>query len=433
MTMSRTTQFGFYLLFGAASNSAAAAGYALIEQSITGLGRAFSGSAAVADDASTIFFNPAGMTNLSRKEMNMGLNLIAPRAEFSDRGSNVNGTPLTGGDGSNAGELAAVPNFYYAHPLNDKTVVGIGVGAPFGLVTDYGDSWQGRYHAIRSDLLTLNINPSIAFKVTEKLSLGFGVNLQYIDLELSQAANFGSFLGNSQGNDGRVKVTADDWSWGYNLGMTYQFTEATRMGLSYRSKITHDLTGEGEFRIPENVNTQATAAGFQDGNVGGRVTLPESASIALVHQLNSQWSVMADASWTRWSRFEELQINSDVSRLNTLKEEDWENSMRYGLGVEYKANDRWSWRAGVAYDETPIPNAQRRTPRIPDSDRTWLALGASYHYSDNIILDAAYTHIFMKDSSIEDTFTSGTQTYELSGKYKSSVDIVGVQLRWLFD
>ena len=373
------------------------------------------------------------MTNLSRKEMNMGLNLIAPRAEFSDRGSNVDGTPLTGGDGSNAGELAAVPNFYYAHPLNDKTVVGIGVGAPFGLVTDYGDSWQGRYHAIRSDLLTVNINPSIAFKATEKLSLGFGVNLQYIDLELSQAANFGSFQGNSQGNDGRVKVTADDWSWGYNLGMTYQFTEATRMGLSYRSKITHDLTGEGKFRIPENVKPQATAVGFQDGNVGGRVTLPESASIALVHQLNSQWSVMADASWTRWSRFEELQINSDVSRLNTVKEEDWENSMRYGLGVEYKANDRWSWRAGVAYDETPIPNAQRRTPRIPDSDRTWLALGASYHYSDNIILDAAYTHIFMKDSSIEDTFTSGTQTYELSGKYKSSVDIVGVQLRWLFD
>lgn len=433
MTMSRTTQFGFYLLFGAASNSAAAAGYALIEQSITGLGRAFSGSAAVADDASTIFFNPAGMTNLSRKEMNMGLNLIAPRAEFSDRGSNIDGTPLTGGDGSNAGELAGVPNFYYAHPLNDKTVVGIGVGAPFGLVTDYGDNWQGRYHAIRSDLLTVNINPSIAFKATEKLSLGFGVNLQYIDLELSQAANFGIFSFDSQGNDGRIKVTADDWSWGYNLGMTYQFTEATRMGLSYRSKITHDLTGEGEFRIPENVSAQATAARFQDGNVGGRVTLPESASIALVHQLNSQWSVMADASWTRWSRFEELQINSDVSRLNTVKEEDWENSMRYGLGVEYKANDRWSWRAGVAYDETPIPNAQRRTPRIPDSDRTWLALGASYHYSDNIILDAAYTHIFMKDSSIEDTFTSGTQTYELSGKYKSSVDIVGVQLRWLFD
>ena len=430
MTMSRTTQFGFYLLFGAASNSAAAAGYALIEQSITGLGRAFSGSAAVADDASTIFFNPAGMTNLSRKEMNMGLNLIAPRAEFSDRGSNANGTPLTGGDGSNAGELAAVPNFYYAHPLNDKTVVGIGVGAPFGLVTDYGDSWQGRYHAIRSDLLTININPSIAFKTTEKLSLGFGINLQYIDLELSQAANFGAFTGAPQQNDGRVRLTADDWSWGYNLGMTYQFTEATRMGISYRSKITHDLTGDGEFRIPENFSAAAAASGIRDGNIGGRVTLPESASIALVHQLNSQWSVMADASWTRWSRFEELRINSDVESLNSVKEEDWENSMRYGLGVEYKANDRWSWRAGVAYDETPIPNAQRRTPRIPDSDRTWLALGASYHYSDNIILDAAYTHIFMKDTSIDDTDANGNQ---LIGRYKNSVDIVGVQLRWLFD
>ncbi|THK41845.1 transporter [Methylophaga sp. SB9B] len=430
MTMSRSTQFSFYVLFGAASSSAGAAGYALIEQSITGLGRAYSGSAAVADDASTIFFNPAGLANLSRKEMNMGLNLIAPRAEFSDRGSNLNGSPLTGGDGNNAGELAKVPHFYYAHPLNDTTVVGIGVGAPFGLVTDYGDSWQGRYHAIRSDLLTVNINPSLAFKATEKLSLGFGVNLQYIDLELSQAANFGAFLGNSQGNDGRVKVTADDWSWGYNLGMTYQFTDATRMGISYRSKITHDLNGDGEFRIPENVSVQAADAGFRDGNVNGRVTLPESASIAFHHQLNSQWSVMADASWTRWNRFEELRINSDVRGLNTVKEEDWENSMRYGVGVEYQANERWSWRTGIAYDETPIPNAQRRTPRIPDSDRTWLAIGASYYYSDNIIVDAAYTHIFMKDTSIDDTDSNGNQ---LLGRYKNSVDIVGVQLRWLFD
>ncbi len=428
MTMSRSTQLSFYVLFGAASSSAGAAGYALIEQSITGLGRAFSGSAAVADDASTIFFNPAGLTNLSRKEMNMGLNLIGPRAEFSDRGSNVNGTPLIGGDGNNAGELAAVPNFYYAQPLNDHTVVGIGVGAPFGLVTDYGDSWQGRYHAIRSDLLTININPSIAFKATEKLSLGFGVNLQYIDLELTQAANFGL-----QRNDGRVRLTADDWSWGYNLGMTYQFTDVTRLGISYRSKITPTSEGDGEFRLPENIQPNATDFGLVDGKIDGGVTLPETLSVALLHQLTPKLALMADATWTRWSRFEELRINSDVDRLNSVKAEDWDNSMRYGLGLEYQANDRWSWRAGVAYDETPIPNAQRRTPRIPDSDRTWIAVGASYHYSDNIILDAAYTHIFMKDSSIEDTFTSGTQTYELSGKYKSSVDIVGVQLRWLFN
>ena len=430
MTMSRSTQLSFYVLFGAASRSAGAAGYALIEQSITGLGRAFSGSAAVADDASTIFFNPAGLTNLSRKEMNMGLNLIGPRAEFSDRGSNVNGTPLIGGDGNNAGELAAVPNFYYAHPLNDKTVVGIGVGAPFGLVTDYGDSWQGRYHAIRSDLLTININPSIAFKATEKLSLGFGVNLQYIDLELSQAANFGVLTGTPQQNDGRVRLTADDWSWGYNLGMTYQFTEATRMGVSYRSKITHDLKGDGEFRIPDNAQATASALGFEDGKIDGGVTLPETLSVALLHQLTPKLALMADATWTRWSRFEELRINSDVDRLNSVKAEDWDNSMRYGLGLEYQANDRWSWRAGVAYDETPIPNAQRRTPRIPDSDRTWIAVGASYQYSDNIVLDAAYSHIFMKDTNIDDTDSNGNQ---LLGKYKNSVDIVGVQLRWYFD
>lgn len=430
MSMSRATQFGFYALLGVASNSAGAAGYALIEQSITGMGRAFSGSAAVADDASTLFFNPAGLTNLSRKEMSMGLSLIAPRSTFSDSGSNTNGTPLSGGDGNNAGELAAVPNFYYAHPLNDTTVVGIGVGAPFGLVTDYGDNWQGRYQAIRSDLMTLNINPSIAFKATEKLSLGMGINLQYIDLELTQAANFGAFIGSSQQSDGRVRLQADDWSWGYNLGMTYQFTEATRMGLSYRSKITHDLRGDGKFRIPENVSNNADVSVYQDGNIGGRVTLPESASIALHHQLTPQWAVMADASWTRWSRFEELRIDSDVEPLNSSKAEDWENTMRYGLGLEYQANERWSWRTGIAYDETPIPNAQRRTPRIPDNSRKWIAFGASYQYSDTIILDAAYAHLFMKESSIDDKDLTGN---ELLGRYKSSVDMVGVQLRWLFD
>lgn len=430
MLMTSPARFALYVLLGMTSNPVGATGFALIEQSISGLGRAYSGSAAVADDASTIFFNPAGLTQLTRPEMIMGLSLIGPRAEFSDRGSNQHGTPLTGGDGNNGAEAAAVPNFYYARPLNDMTVIGIGVGAPFGMVTDYGDNWQGRYHAIRSDLLTVNINPSIAVKATEKLSLGVGINLQYIDLQLSQAVDFGLLTSTPQANDGKVKITADDWSWGYNLGMTYQFTDATRIGLSYRSKITHDLQGDGKFRTPQNISDAAANAGFQDGNAKGRVTLPESASLALHHQLNAQWAVMADASWTRWSRFEELRINSDVSRLNSVKTEDWDNTMRYGLGLEYKPNMRWSWRTGIAYDETPIPNAQRRTPRIPDNDRTWVAVGASYQYSDNLVFDAAYAHLFMKDSRIDDTDGSGNQ---LLGNYKSSVDIVGVQLRWLFD
>lgn len=424
MLTTSPTRLALYVLLGITSNPVGATGFALIEQSISGLGRAYSGSAAVADDASTIFFNPAGLTQLTRPEITTGLSLIAPRAEFSDRHSNQRGTSLAGGDGNNGTEAATVPNFYYAQPLNNTTVIGIGVGAPFGMITDYGDNWQGRYHAIRSDLLTININPSVAVKATEKLSLGVGVNLQYIDLTLSQAVDFGSLAGAPQASDGKVKITADDWSWGYNLGMTYQVTDATRIGLSYRSKITHELKGDGKFRTPQHL------PGPEDGNAKGSVTLPESASLALHHQLTAHWAVMADASWTRWSRFEELRIRSDVPQLNSVKAEDWENTMRYGLGVEYRPNTRWAWRAGIAYDETPISSTQRRTPRIPDNDRSWLAVGASYQYNDNLIFDAAYAHLFMKDSRINDTDDHGNQ---LAGKYKSSVDIVGVQLRWLLD
>ncbi|MDX1572529.1 MAG: OmpP1/FadL family transporter [Methylophaga sp.] len=427
------SRLSLLVFLGAGASTVHAAGYALIEQSITGLGRAFSGSAAVADDASTIFFNPAGLTQLDSAELNLGMNFIAPYAKFDNNGSSLpNGTPLNGSDSGDAGENALVPNFYYAHPVNDKVVLGLGIGAPFGLVTEYGDNWVGRYHARKSDLKTININPSIGFKASEKLSLGAGINLQYADIELSQAVDFGAGVGAPQTLDGQAKVLADDWSWGYNLGLTYQLTDATRVGVSYRSKITHDLKGKGKFRVPNDPTAQAVASGggFQNGDAEGQVTLPESVSLAVHHQINNQWAVIADASWTRWSQFDELRIESDVQRLNSEKAQDWDNAMRYGLGLEYQHNEKWAWRAGVAYDESPVPNAQRRTPRIPDTDRKWIAFGASYAYSENLIFDAAYAHLFMSDSKIDDR---NEQDYRLVGEYRTHVDIVGVQMRWLFD
>lgn len=419
-------------------------GFAIQEQSVTGLGRAFAGSAAVADDASTIFFNPAGLTQLRHTELAAGIHYISPQSDFTDDNSRLPAAlgagALTGGDGDDAGEDAIVPNLYYAQALNDKVFMGIGINAPYGLVTDYNDSWQGRYHAIRSDLKTININPTLAFKANDKLSLGFGISLQYIDLELSQAVDFGAVCAAAavgacaipQGFDGKVKITADDWSWGYNLGLLYQVTDATRLGLSYRSKISHHLKGDGKFRIPNNAAVQGTAAatGFADGNIDGKVTLPESASLAVHHQLNNKVSLAADISWTGWSRFEDLTINSDDSvRLNSSKEEDWENTLRYALGIDYQHNDKWAFRSGIAYDESPLPGVSRRTPRIPGNDRLWLSFGTSYQASPNLILDAGYTHLFIKDPKINDSTSNG---YVLSGEYEASVDILSLQARWLF-
>lgn len=419
------------LMATAFSSMSYAAGYAIIEQSVTGLGRAFAGSAAVAEDASTIFFNPAGLTYLEHSEMDVALNFIAPQSDFNDDGSTIAGViPLSGGDGGDAGKNAFVPNFYYSHKFSDRTVAGIGVNAPFGLVTEYDDTWKGRYHAVKSDLKTVNINPTIAFKPTEKLSLGFGLNLQYIDLELTQMADFGAALfgiGGAQTADGKVKLTADDWSWGYNLGLIYQATQATRLGLSYRSKISHHLKGDGKF---SNVPAPLTGV-FFNGDIDGKVTLPESASFAVHHELNDQWAVSADATWTRWNRFQELVINSDDSpRLNSSKDEKWDNTMRYGLGLTYLHNDKWTFRGGIAYDETPISD-EYRTARIPGEDRKWVAIGATYKYSDTITIDAGYTHIFLSDPDINETLDPPL-SQNLVGEYDASVDILGVQMRWLF-
>lgn len=434
----RLSRLALTVLLTGGASSTFAAGYALTEQSVTGLGRAFAGSAAVADDASTIFFNPAGLTQLEGSEINLGLNYIAPQAEFDDNGSShAAGMPMAGSDGGDGGRNAWVPVSYASHRLNDKMVVGLGVGAPFGLVTDYKDDWKGRYQAIKSDLKTININPTLAFAVNDKLSLGLGVNLQYADIEITQAVDFGSAFATTplmtapQSADGRVKLEADDWSWGYNLGLTYDFTPQTRLGLSYRSKITHDLKGDGSFRYPDNPGVEGAARGngFVDGDISGRVTLPESASLALHHRLNDQWSIMGDLTYTRWSRFEALRIESPNPILQSDKPQNWHNTWRVGLGTEYKHSDRWSWRAGVAFDESPVPDPGFRTPRIPDNDRIWLSVGGSYQYSESLIVDAGYTHIFIDDSRIN--HSDGPT--RLRGDYENQVDIVAVQMRWQFD
>jgi long-chain fatty acid transport protein len=423
------------------------AGYAVMEQSVTGLGRAFSGSAAVAEDATTIFFNPAGLTYLERNELVSGIHFIAPKAKFKNANSttsdSVGGAPLTGPNTSEGGKNALVPNFYYAYKLNNQLTTGLGITAPYGLATEYNDNWQGRYHAVTSDLKTVNFNPSIAYKATDSWSFGFGLNLQYIDLLLSQAVDFGSICANSvlagacgvpQAYDGLVKLTADDWSWGYNLGAIYQVTPSTRLAAAYRSKISHHLKGKGRFILPDdsNISLVAENGGFVDGKINGKVDIPETLSLALYHHINSKWDVMADITWTRWSRFQELVINSDdVERLNSSRDEKWKDVYRYGVGVSYQHDDKWTLRSGIAFDQSPISDTYR-TARIPGQDRTWIAFGASYNYSKDLIVDMAYSHIFIDNPNINEGIDPPLD-HSLKGKYKASVDIVSMQVRWQFD
>lgn len=423
-----------------ATTSAHGAGFALIEQSVSGLGNGFAGGAAIAEDASTVFFNPAGMTRLGENEYLFGLHVVSPTTEFKSSGSSTaaNGAvPLRGGDGGEAGETGVVPNFYYVRRLNEDLVFGLGVNAPFGLATDYEDGWEGRYHALKSEVMTVNINPSLAFKVNEQLSLGAGINVQYIEVpELSNALDFATICtaagapcaATPTTTDGKLELDGDDWSFGFNLGLLYEVDEGTRFGVAYRSRIKHELDGEARFT---GTPAAFSAMGiFVNDGVTADITLPESLSVSAYHELDSRWAVMGDVTWTRWDRFDELRVEFDTNPQDDLvTPENWDNSVRYSLGLSYRYNDRWTLRTGVAYDETPIPSAELRTPRIPGNDRRWLAFGASYRHSDNLQFDVGYAHLFVDDTPINHTSAGAT----LVGEYESSVDILSAQLRWQFD
>lgn len=446
MTTSRRTRIlcaaGAILLLTGAAGNVSAAGFALIEQNVNGLGNAYAGSAATAEDASTVFYNPAGLTLLSGTQLMFGGHVIRPYAKFNDQGStDVTGAPLRGGSGGNAGELAFVPNLYISRALSERVSVGLGINVPFGLTTDYDPDWQGRYQGITSELMTVNINPALAFKMNEAFSVGVGVNLQYIEAKLSNAIDFGAIcfgtLGPapcidiglaSQNADGFVKIEGDDWSWGYNVGLLFQPRAGTRIGLAYRSRIKHELSGEADFR---GVPAALTAGGtmFVDTGASAALTLPETVSLSGYRELSSRWTIMGDITWTRWSRFKELRIEFDSAQPDSVTEEDWDDTLRYSLGVNYAYNDRWTWRAGIAFDETPIPNASRRTPRIPDADRWWLALGFSYRHRNDLSFDLGYAHLFLPDANIDHVGSTGDR---LVGEYDLKADTVSVQMVWQF-
>ena len=394
-----------------AISGAHAAGFALIEQSASGMGNAFAGGSAAAEDASTVYFNPAGMTYIDGTQIVGALHLIRPSAEFTNKGS----VGVTGSNGGDAGDLSFVPNFYAVTDIVPSVKLGLGINAPFGLKTEYDDSWIGRFQARKSEVKTININPAVAFKVNDQLSLGFGVSAMWMQAELTRAVNFGP------GGVGAVKVKGDDWGFGFNLGAIYQATADTRFGLAYRSKVNQHLEGDVNFTRPALVPPAAAP----DGGITANVALPENLSISAFSKVDDKWDVMGDITWTHWSRFNELRILRSSGALLTNTVENWHNTMRYSVGVNYHYNDALKLRAGLAYDEEAIDD-QFRTARIPGNDRKWVSLGASYQLTPAGKVDVGYSHLFISDASINDNqLLQGNG--RLIGSYSGDVNILSVQ------
>ncbi|MGB7483381.1 MAG: porin [Castellaniella sp.] len=431
-----------------AMGAAHGAGFQLLEQNASGLGNAYAGSAAIGENASANFFNPASITLLPGMNVSAGAVAIKPSFKFSDGGSTgpthfagnplgpLGGRPTGGADGGDAGSWAAVPNAHFTWEVNPRVWLGLSVGAPFGLMTDYEKGWAGRYHSEKFAIESININPSIAFKATETLSVGFGLNWMHLDADYRKAQYAALNLGPGGIHTGdleaRVKAKGDGWGW--NAGLMWQATPDTRFGLSYRSKVKIDADGTTKV---SNRSLSAVGAGVLTGmgvigshNAETTVELPDTATLSVVHQLNERWTLLGDVSWTGWSSIPNLKIkNTGIpdAELDLRFKDAW----RVALGANYRHSDRWTFKGGVAWDQSPVQDDAFRPASLPDNDRYWVSVGAQYNFSKNTAIDVGYAHLFVKNTSVNNT-SDPRGAGVLKGDYKSSADLIGVQFSHRF-
>ncbi len=413
-----------------------ASGFAIIENSASGMGQAFAGAAAVAEDPSTIYFNPAGMMYLEGTQVTAGMHIIKSDAKFKDKGSTnlaLAGVPQ-GENGGNAGDTFYVPNFYYVRDFGEKYKIGLGVNAPFGLGTEYKDDWMGRYAATNSELKSINFNPSIAFRANEKLSIGLGMNIQYLEATLEKDIyQFGLPAPFAGTPDGAVKVNGDSWAFGFNGGFIYEMTPRTRLGIHYRHEVSHTLDGDIKYKgiSPALTGNPATAPVFTNQGAEAKIDTPSTLSLSLTHQLNERLTLLGDITYTKWSNFKELSIVGDNGVEVSQVDEKWNDAYRISAGMKYQYNSQWIFRTGIAHDETPIDD-KHRTARIPGDDRTWLSFGASYSPTKSLTVDVGYSHLWVEDAKINEDYPLLSASGTLNGEFDSDVDILSVQATWKF-
>ena len=393
---------GVALLFCA--GHAFGAGFYLNESSASGLGNAFAGGAAAAEDATTLWSNVAGISRIESRQAVGVIHLITPSIKFRNGFSANASQQALGGEGGDAGGLNVVPNLYLAMPMSRDWSFGLGISSPFGLVTEYEDGWIGRFQAIKSDIMTLNVNPGASFRVADNLALGAGLNFQRILATFTSQANYSAALLSggipvAPGLESKVSVKGSDNAWGWNLGLLWDIDKSRRVGIHYRSSISYDVAGSVTFTNPGPVVPAALA----DSAVTAKVKLPPIFNVSYFGAVNDRWDVMADAQWMGWSTVKDLTFvrSNGASAGTTLQStpENFKDVWKISVGANYHYDEQWMFRGGLAFDQSPV-EASYRTPRLPDGDRTWLTAGTQYKFDRKLQLDVGAGYVWVKNSSI---------------------------------
>lgn len=414
--------FSFAIM--AVPQASKAAGFFIQEQSTSGLGASFAGEAAMPRNASILFYNPAGMTYLEDRQLNAGAHVIIPMADLDNTGSNRVGGARPGavtGDVDNPYDPTPVPNFHFTTPLKDldNTWVGISFSAPFGLSNEYDQESFVRYDSIKTSLTTYNIQPSAAYKLSDRLSIGGGVDIQYADAELTQAVDLGAA-------DGVSEFQGSDLSVGWNVGLMYEPAENWRLGAHYRSAISHELNLD--------FTTFGPGGGIVSSDAGASadLELPDIATLAAAYDIDEQWTVMGHVMWFGWSNFDAITALNSAGGTITSLPQNYKNTYAVALGSEYKHSDEWTFRGGIQFDETPTQDGFRST-RTPDGDRTWVSLGATYNMNPAMDLDFSATFIDVagEDINVSRAQPSGA-TANINAEAKQRVGIVALGFNYKF-
>jgi len=392
------------------SGSALAGGFYIQEQSAAGVGRAQAGNVVAADDASTIYFNPAGLTELEGTQVTSGIDLIVPSVNLTDQGSidHSLGASIAnpssggfsrpgGGNGGNPGSASPIPDFYISSQIPDTPLtIGVGMSAPFGFASKYEQNSFARYDSIDSFIETIDIAPTIAWKVNDWLSLGVGLDEQYAYVKLRSALPNSLALGGpSIATDGRLTLSGHTWSTGFNAGILLKPTPDTKIGFSYRYGLTHNINGD--LTISGLTGLLAAANTFTNGFA--ELNEPDIISAGLSQKVTPELTLLGEVDYYTWSNFAEINIQVKGPTGNLVTLERYRDTFSIALGGEYQLTPQLKIRGGLKYDQTPTVDVFRDT-RVPDGNRYWVAGGLHYALTDNMGIDAGYAHLFVTDSTI---------------------------------
>ncbi|MBN0977983.1 MULTISPECIES: outer membrane protein transport protein [Pseudomonas] len=414
-----------------ASSQLFASGFALNEQSVSGMGTGFAGRSSSADDASTVFGNPAGMARLEGQQVTGGVAAIDATTNISQVSGNTNTR------GSNKGDMVpftAVPFGFYTNKLNDQWAVGFGVYAPFGLVTDYERGFQGRGFGSKSEVKVITFQPTVSYAFNDRVSVGFGPTFNRIagtlesDVSLPQVPNAVN----------NIKIKGDDTALGFNVGVLVQATDTTRVGLTYHSKVKYKLEGHTEVSPGAGVPPQLLRGNRYDASL--KIDTPESWDLSVTQDMNDAWKLYAGATWTRWSRLKDITVNNEgvttgngggagPQLVGTIKEDqNWHDTWAYAVGTSYQLTKQVVLRTGLTFDQSPTNNTNR-SPRIPTGDRTIFSVGLGYAVMDNMTIDLAYSYLQEEDVKVNSHNKLG-QTY--NAKYENSANGFGLGMTYKF-